>query len=54
MLAARLGSEPDKILNVGQFAKERGLLGDWDEKYQTHEMKEDELLDTLEPSLGQG
>ena len=43
-----------KVINVGDFAKDNNLLGDWDEKYQSHEMKEEELLDGLETVVGQG
>ena len=43
-----------KVINVGDFAKDNNLLGDWDEKYQSHEMKEEELLDALETVVGQG
>ena len=41
------------MINVGQFAKDNNFLGDWDEEYQSHELKEDELLDKLEESVGQ-
>ena len=50
-LQSRLGCT---VLNVGQYAKDHGLLGEWDEKYQTHEMKEEELLDRLEEVVGRG
>ena len=42
-----------KVINVGHFAKENNFLGEWDEKYQSHELQEDELLDKLEESVGQ-
>merc|ERR1712062_413552 len=29
-------------------------LGDWDPNYESHELKEDELLDLLEEKLGKG
>jgi len=42
-----------KVINVGHFAKENNFLGEWDEKYQSHELQEEELLDKLEESVGQ-
>jgi len=41
-----------KVINVGHFAKENNMLGEWDDKYQSHELQEDELLDKLEESVG--
>ena len=41
-------------INVGEFAKENKLLGEWDEQYQSHELLEDPLLDLLEERLGKG
>ena len=35
-----------KVVNVGEFAKEKGCLGAWDEEYQSHELEEDALLVT--------
>ena len=42
------------VINVGQFAKENGCLGDWDEKYECHELDEDRVLDELEEILSKG
>ena len=50
-LQSRLGLT---VINVGQFAKDNNLLGDWDEQYQSHELMEDPLLDMLEERLGKG
>ena len=41
-----------KVVNVGEFAKEKGCLGAWDEEYQSHELEEDALLDLLEEEVG--
>ena len=51
LLRSKLGV---KVINVGQFAKDNNFLGDWDEEYQSHELKEDELLDKLETDVGRG
>ena len=40
-----------KVVNVGEFAKEKGCLGAWDEEYQSHELEEDALLDLLEEEV---
>jgi len=54
-LATRLESSLDmRVINVGQFAKENGCLGDWDETYQSYEMDEDKVLDLLEEMIGKG
>ena len=50
-LQSKLGLE---VINVGQFAKDNNLLGEWDEQYQSHELQEDPLLDMLEERLGKG
>ena len=50
-LQSRLGLA---VINVGQFAKDNNLLGEWDEQYQSHELREDPLLDMLEERLGKG
>ena len=50
-LQSRLGLT---VINVGQFAKDNNLLGEWDEQYQSHELMEDPLLDMLEERLGKG
>ena len=42
------------VINVGQFAKENGCLGEWDEKYDCHELDEDKVLDELEEILSKG
>lgn len=41
-------------LNVGDFAKEKGHLGDFDEEYGCHELEEDGLLDDLEDRVAAG
>jgi len=50
-LQSRLGLA---VINVGQFAKDNNLMGEWDEQYQSHELMEDPLLDMLEERLGKG
>ena len=50
-LNSKLGLE---VINIGQFARENNCLGDWDPDYESHELKEDELLDLLEEKLGKG
>jgi adenylate kinase len=55
LLAGRLGlSLGMRVINVGQFAKEKGCLGAWDEAYESHELEEDRLLDLLEEEVGKG
>ena len=51
LLRTKLGV---KVINIGQFAKDNNFLGDWDEEYQSHELKEDDLLDKLENDVGRG
>lgn len=41
-------------VNVGDFAKEKGFLGAWDEEYQCHELEEDPLLDEMEEMIAKG
>ena len=43
-----------KWINVGDLAKEKGFLGDWDETYECHELEEDPLLDELESPIALG
>nr|ACO10533.1 Adenylate kinase isoenzyme 6 [Caligus rogercresseyi] len=46
---------PDmKWINIGEYAKEHKFLGEWDEKYQCHELDEDPLLDSLEAHAAKG
>ena len=54
-LAKRLGESFSRfqIVHVGDLAKERDLLGDWDEEYQSHELDEDGLVDYLEPLVAE-
>ena len=51
ILNSKLGLE---VINIGQFARENNCLGDWDPDYESHQLKEDELLDLLEEKLGKG
>ena len=51
ILNSKLGLE---VINVGQFARENNCLGDWDPEYESHELKEDDLLDLMEEKLGKG
>ena len=51
ILNSKLGLE---VINIGQFARENDCLGDWDSEYESHQLKEDELLDLLEERLGKG
>ncbi len=55
-LAKRLAEEVEglKWVNVGNFAKEKGHLGRWDEDYECHELEEDPLLDDLEEMVAGG
>ena len=41
-------------INVGDFAKKNGCLGDWDERYECHELDEDKLIDELEDVMAEG
>ena len=41
-------------INVGEFAKNNGCLGDWDEQYECHELDEEKLLDELEEVVANG
>lgn len=53
LLASRLSSELSMtVINVGEFAKEKNCLGDWDTEYLSHELDEDKLLDLLEEIVG--
>ena len=38
-------------INVGQFAKDRGMLGEYDEVFQCHELDEDKIIDELEETM---
>ena len=51
ILNSKLGLE---VINVGQFARENDCLGEWDSEYESHQLKEDDLLDLLEEKLGKG
>ena len=55
-LASKLCKEIEGFnhINIGEFAKARGHLGQWDEEYQSHELEEDPLLDDLEEPLSAG
>lgn len=43
-----------KVVNVGEFAKKNGCLGQYDEKYECHELDEDKLIDELEDVMAEG
>ena len=43
-----------KVINLGEFAKENDFLGDWDDKYECHEIDEDKVLDELEDVIATG
>jgi len=43
-----------KVINLGEFAKENDFLGDWDDKYESHEIDEDKVLDELEDIIATG
>lgn len=43
-----------KWISIGDFAKEKGFLGDYDEELECHELEEDPLLDELEDLIGAG
>ena len=49
---ALIKTDPESIqwINIGSFAKEIDLLGDFDEVYQCHELEEDKIIDELEES----
>ena len=54
-LAAALGQSLGmSVFNVGEFAKEKNCLGNWDPEYESHELDEDPLLDLLEEKVGKG
>lgn len=54
-LAKKLAEETGlKWVNVGDLAKEKGFLGEWDEEYGCHVLEEDPLLDDLEESVARG
>ncbi len=55
-LAERLAGEVEGMtwLNVGDFAREKGHLGEWDEDYQSHLLEDDPLLDDLEEPVARG
>ena len=54
-LAKKLSEETEMTwINVGDFAKEKGFLGEWDEQYECHELDEDPLLDELEEMVSKG
>jgi adenylate kinase len=54
-LAKRIAEETSMTwINVGDFAKEKGFLGAWDEEYECHELEEDPLLDELEELVAKG
>ena len=41
-------------INVGDFAKEKGFLGQWDDAYECHELEEEPLLDEMEELVAGG
>ena len=43
-----------KVINLGEFAKENDFLGDWDDKYECHEIDEEKVLDKLEDIIATG
>merc|ERR1712241_1475471 len=43
-----------KWINVGDFATQAGCLGEWDERYDCHELDEDKLIDELEDIMAEG
>jgi len=40
-----------EVVNIGEFAKENGLLGEYDEDYQCPELDEDRVIDHLETRM---
>jgi len=40
-----------EVVNIGEFAKENGFLGDFDEDYQCPELDEDRVVDHLETRM---
>ena len=42
------------IINVGEFAKDKKLLGDYDEELDSHELDEDRVIDELEDVMAKG
>lgn len=40
-----------EVINIGELAKEHGLLGEFDEAYQCPELDEDGVVDHLEPKM---
>lgn len=55
-LAKKLSEETAGLcwINVGDFAKEKGFLGEWDEEYECHVLEEDPLLDEMEEMVAKG
>ena len=55
-LSQRLSKEVEGMewINVGDFAREKGHLGDYDEEYEAHELEEEGLLDDLEARVASG
>ncbi|KAI0082824.1 P-loop containing nucleoside triphosphate hydrolase protein [Panus rudis PR-1116 ss-1] len=45
---------PLQHINVGEWAKEKGLYESYDEEWQSHTVDEDRLLDELEPIVSAG
>lgn len=43
-----------KWINVGEFAKSNGCLGEFDQQYDCHELDEDKLIDELEEIVSEG
>ncbi len=59
LLCSRLLERQDESfklrwINVGEFARERGHLGQWDPDFECHELEEDSLLDDLEEPAAAG
>ena len=50
---ALLEKDPTGIqwINIGAYAKEHELLGQYDETYQCHELEEDKIIDDLENTM---
>ena len=50
---ALMKTDPESVqwINIGSFAKENDLLGDFDEAYQCHELEEDKIVDELEMTM---
>src|SRR3989338_2336192 len=53
-IAAELASDRFEHVEVSQYARDEGYVGEYDAERQTHVLDEDRLLDALEPRMARG